>query len=107
MKKILLKEELDKEKIFLLLNKNGKQLREFGVKKIGLFGSFVREEQNDQSDIDFLVEFYSEKKTFRNFINLVYYLEELFDKKVEIVTTDALSPYIGPSIIQEAEYATV
>jgi predicted nucleotidyltransferase len=102
---MMMKKPLNKEKIFSLLKQNEIQLREFGVKQIGLFGSFVRQEQNDKSDVDFLVEFEPGEKNFRNFINLVYFLEDLLHKKVEIVTIEALSPYIGPSIIQEVEYA--
>lgn len=100
-----MKNSLNKEKIFSLLKRNQIQLRNFGVKRIGLFGSFVRQEQNDKSDVDFLVEFEAGKKNFRNFINLVYFLEDLLHKKVEIITTEALSPYIGPSIKKEVEYA--
>ncbi len=96
---------LNKEKIFSLLKENKPKLRGFGVKRIGLFGSFVRQEQSAKSDVDFLVEFEPGKKNFRNFINLVYFLEDLLQKKVEIVTAEALSPYIGPSIIEEVEYA--
>lgn len=91
----IMKNQLDKEQILSLLKENEVQLRKFGVKKICLFGSFVRNEQHDESDLDFLIEFEQGNKTFRNFVNLAYYLEELFNKKVEIVTTGALSPYIG------------
>lgn len=98
---------LNKEEIFSLLKQNKDKLRVFGVKKIGLFGSFVRHEQNDKSDVDFLVEFEKGEKNFRNFINLVFFLEDLFQKRVEVVTTEALSPYIGPSIMEEVEYAVV
>jgi len=54
-----------------------------------------------------LVEFEKGKKTFRNFIDLAYFLEALFKKRVDLVTTEALSPYIGPHILEEVEYAAV
>jgi len=54
------------------------QLATLGVSRIGLFGSYVRNEQQPQSDIDILVDFEPEKETFDNFMNLHYYLEELF-----------------------------
>jgi len=77
----------------------------FGVNKIGLFGSYVRNEQHPQSDIDILVDFEPEKETFDNFMNLHNYLEELFSsEKVEVVTVNGLSPYIGKYILKEVQY---
>ena len=97
----------DKSTIFQLLLKNKHILRKYGVKKIGLFGSFVRDEQNSSSDIDFLVVFEEGKKNFHNFIDLVYFLEDLLGRKIEVVTEESLSPYLGPRIVKEVEYATL
>jgi len=66
----------------------------FGVKRIGLFVSFARGEQKESSDIDVLVEF--EKPTFRNFMDLSFYLEDLFGRKVDLVTFKGLHPRIRP-----------
>lgn len=96
----------NKNTLFSLILNNQKKIKSFGVKKIGLFGSFVRGEQNKKSDIDFLVEFDKERKTFDNFINLSFFLEDLIGKKVEVVTVESLSPYIGPHILKEVEYVT-
>jgi predicted nucleotidyltransferase len=101
------KTALDKEEIFKIIQQNKEMLQKLGVKEIGLFGSFVRNDQNIFSDIDFFVHFETGKKNFRNFINLAYFLEELFGRRVEIVTEKALSPYIGPRIIEEVEYAII
>jgi len=60
----------------------------FAVKRIGLFGSFARGEQKASSDIDVLVEF--EKPTFRNFMNLSFYLEDLSGREVDLVTVKGL-----------------
>ena len=79
-------------------------LKNYGVCSIGLFGSFVREEANEQSDIDFLVDFEEGKKTFKNFMDLSFFLEELFQRKVELVTPQSLSPYMGPRILKTVEY---
>ena len=57
--------------------------KEFGVEKIGLFGSYDKDKQTDSSDIDFYVEF--RKKTFDNLAGLWVYLEELFHKKNDIL----------------------
>ena len=93
-----------KREITNLLSKNAERLEGFGVKRIGLFGSFVRGEQRPRSDIDFLVEFQPRKKTFSNFMGLCFFLEELLGRKVEVVTKESLSPYIGPHILAEVEY---
>lgn len=68
----------------------------FGVKRIGLFGSFARGDQLETSDIDILVEF--EKPTFRNFMDLSFYLEDLFGRKVDLVTVKGLHPRIRPYV---------
>lgn len=106
-KKVLHINIINKQTVFSLLNENKVKLSQFGVKKIGLFGSYVKNQQNEKSDLDFLVEFKKGEKTFQNFKNLVYFLEELFNKEVEIVTAESLSPYLKPHIIQEVEYATI
>jgi hypothetical protein len=73
--------------------------KRFGVKRIGLFGSFARGEEKDSSDVDIMVEF--DQPTFDNFMKLVFYLEELFHRKLELVTPDSLSPYIAPYVKNE------
>ena len=76
----------------------------YGVSRIGLFGSYVRNEAGQNSDIDLLVDIKKEKKTFNNFLSLNYYLEELLGNKVDLITTQSLSPYIGPHILKTVEY---
>ena len=93
----------NKEFIFQRLAEERKALACLGVKNIGLFGSFVRGEQTALSDVDLLVEFMPEKHTFDNFMDLTFLLEELLGRKVEVVTPEALSPYIGPHILREVE----
>ena len=98
---------LQKETIRHLLLSHKNQLKNFGVKEIGLFGSYARNEANGESDVDLLVDMEKEKKTFRNFMALTYYLEELLGKKVELVTKQSLSPYIGPHILKSVEYVSL
>jgi len=82
------------------LKKHEREIKEkYGVRRIGVFGSYVRGEQGEKSDIDILVEF--DKPTFDNFINLSLYLEELFGRKVDLVTIKGLSPYISPIVEKE------
>ncbi len=91
------------DKVILKILKEQKEiLKKYGVKRIGLFGSFVRGEQKEYSDIDFLVEF--EKPSFDNFMDLAFYLEDLFGKKVELITNGSLSPYIQPYVEKEIKW---
>lgn len=98
---------LNKAKIFEDLRLHKDVLDKYGVKQIGLFGSFVRDEGKEDSDVDFLVDFESGKKTFKNFMGLAFFLEDLFQRKVEVVTPQGLSPYIGPYIIKTVEYVSL
>jgi predicted nucleotidyltransferase len=87
------------------MRKHKPQLALFGVNNIGLFGSYVRHEQQLHGDIDILVDFVPEKETFDNFMDLCNYLEKLFvNEKVEVVTVNGLSPYIGKYILKEVNY---
>lgn len=95
-----------KEDILRLFHQHDTIIRQFGVKQYGLFGSFCRNEAHTESDVDVLVEFEPTQKTFDNFIGLAGYLEEILGRKVDLITTESLSPYIGPSILREVEYVT-
>lgn len=97
----------DKQQIFALINANQKQVRSLGVARLGLFGSFVRREQVAHSDVDVLVEFETGRKSFDNFMALNFLLEDLFNRPVELVTPESLSPYMKSSIVNEAEYVAV
>ena len=81
-----------------------RQLHRFGICAIGVFGSFSRDQANDQSDVDILVQFDAEKKTFDNFIETCFLLENVLGRKVELVTEESLSPYLKPYIMKELEY---
>lgn len=96
-----------KQEIIHKLEQNRDFLRSHGVKKIGVFGSYSRGFQHSESDIDLLIEFERGKKTFDNFMTLVFFLEDLLEHKVELVTKESLSPHIGPYILKETEYASL
>lgn len=96
-----------KQDILTVIRQNKSHLRALGLKRIGLFGSFARGVQRMDSDIDFLVEFQPGQKTFDNFMNLSFLLEDLLQRRVEIITLESLSPYIGPHILEEVEYAAI
>ena len=95
---------LNKELIFARLKRSKSTLEKYGVDQMGLFGSFARDEGRDNSDIDFLVDFKPGMKTFDNVMELSFFLTELFQRKVEILTRKGLSPYIGPRIMNSVEY---
>jgi len=81
------------------------QIKKYGVKRIGLFGSFIRSEQKETSDVDILVEFEKGMKTFDNYMELKFFLEKLLRCRVDLVIADALKPQIKPHIMREIEYA--
>jgi predicted nucleotidyltransferase len=93
-----------KHEVFRALQYNRNSLKAFGVKRIGLFGSFVRGGQHAESDIDLLVEFEEGQKSFDAFMELSFFLEDIFNHKVELVTVESLSPYLGPHILAEVEH---
>lgn len=97
---------LEKKDILQKLQQLRSEFIKFGVKRIGLFGSFVRNSQTRNSDIDILVEFDQGKKTFDNFMQLSFVLDEALPYPVELVTKESLSPYIAPKILQEVEYVS-
>lgn len=83
--------------IIYLLRSHAEDIKaRFAVKRIGLFGSYARGEQKASSDIDILVEF--EKPTFRNFMDLSFYLEDLFGREVDLVTVGGLHSRIRPYV---------
>ncbi len=87
----------------LKLHKN--ELSKFGVTHVGLFGSYVRNEQSKNSDIDLLIDFKQSEENFDNFMAVVDIFEIIFkNEKIEVVTKNGLSPYIGPTILKEVLY---
>jgi predicted nucleotidyltransferase len=86
---------------------NYAQILRFGVKRLGIFGSFVRDKAGLESDVDFFIEFYPEQKSFDNFMDLAFFLESIAGRKIEIVTPQSLSKHIGPHILNEVEYVAL
>lgn len=86
------------------LKKYKENLREeYGVSEIGIFGSYVRGEQKDVSDIDILVEL-EQPIGFVKFLKLEKRISELIGVRVDLVTKKALKPFIGQQILQEVQY---
>jgi predicted nucleotidyltransferase len=93
---------MTKEDINRVLFLNREILKKYKVRSISLFGSYVRNEQKEESDIDFLVDF-QEGATLFDFVELQDSLSELLAKRVSVVSRRGLSKYIGPYILKEAE----
>jgi hypothetical protein len=75
---------MKKEEILKTLKEHKSYIEEnYEVEKIGLFGSYAKDTQTDKSDIDIYVEF--KHKTFRNIAGLWVYLENLYNKKIDLV----------------------
>ena len=92
------------EQIIMKLGKDKQNLRKkYGVKKVGVFGSYVRDEQKRKSDLDILIDF-KEPVSLFEFLALERHLSELTDKKVDLVMKSALKPRIGRHITREVVY---
>lgn len=96
---------LTKKGILRRLEENREKIREYGIKRIGVFGSYVRDEQKEKSDLDVLIEFEKDKITFDNYMHLKFFIEDLFKCKTDLVILDDLKPRLKPYILKEGEYA--
>jgi len=95
----------NKEYILSTIKSKKAEIYRFGIRNIGLFGSYVRDEQSENSDIDILIDFEPDQENFDNYMAVYDFIERLFkDQRVEIVTKNGLSPYIGPKILDEVKY---
>ncbi|MBS3802808.1 MAG: nucleotidyltransferase domain-containing protein [Candidatus Thermoplasmatota archaeon] len=97
---------LTRERIFQIIHEHKDQIDQFGVKRIGLFGSFVNETNTYDSDVDLLVEFEKGKKSFDNYMDLKFFLERLFQRDVDLVIKDSVKKTLKSRILGSVEYAT-
>jgi predicted nucleotidyltransferase len=100
------KTTLNKSRIFKLMYDHEEELIGFGVSRLGLFGSAVRGDASGESDVDVLVEFLEGKKNYDNFINLAFLLEDLFERKVDLVTDKSIGKRLKKNIYKEIEYVS-
>jgi len=95
---------MTKEYILKFLKTNKQLLRErYQVTKIGLFGSYARDEAKEHSDIDIAVEIES-KNSFRSFFSLLHFLEDSFNKKIDLGIETSLKPIAKKEILKEIIY---
>lgn len=95
---------MKKKEIIDIIKNNKKELESrYGVKQLGLFGSYVKGRQRAKSDIDILVAFNRDIDLFE-FLDLREYLEDKLRARIDLVMTTALKPAIGKRILSEVEY---
>lgn len=91
--------------ILKLIQSNEATIKKYGVSRVGLFGSYSTGSETPKSDIDILVEFESGKKNFDNYMGLKFYLEDLFQKKVDLVIKESIRPKLKDKILKDVLYA--
>lgn len=96
-----------KHDLLTALQESRHQLRDLGVKSLGLFGSFLRGEQQAASDVDLVVEFEAGQKTFDHYMQLAFLLEDILQRTVQVLTPESLSPHLGPHILSEVEHVPI
>ena len=97
---------LTSEDILRIMEENMDKIKEYGVERIGLFGSYTRGKQREESDIDILVKFKKEMKNFDNYMGLKLFLEDILKCKVDLVTIEAIKPDLKPYILNNVIYAS-
>jgi len=99
-----MKNKLNSIKILKVIENNKENIRKYGVKRLGLFGSFAKNKQTSKSDIDILVEFDYVK--FRNYMALLEFLEDIFKKNIDLVIEKDLKPELK-YVKKEAKYVKI
>lgn len=95
------------QSITQLLIDQKRQLQTFGLRKIGIFGSLARGQEQKTSDVDLLLDFEPSQKNYKNFFAGVSFLERLLNRPVDAVTPQALSPYLKPHIDKDITYVQI
>jgi len=96
---------MQRKDIIKFLRDNSEKLENYGVKRIGLFGSYKKDKQNKKSDIDIIVKFNQGDKTFDNYMDLKFYLEDKFSKNVDLVIEEDIKEELRSEIMDSVEYA--
>ena len=91
----------------IILMQHKEELRELGLRRVGVFGSVLHGDMTAVSDVDLLLEFEPEKKTYKNFFQSTLCLESLLNRRVDAVTPEGLSPHIGPRIMDTVSYVQI
>ncbi|RKX38471.1 MAG: nucleotidyltransferase [Thermotogae bacterium] len=99
---------MKKREVIKLLRDNMDEIKKFGVKRIGIFGSVTRNEAGEESDVDLVVEFERERGGMKDFVGLIDFLENLFGKEVDVLTPEGIESIriksVRERIKKELEY---
>ncbi len=95
------------QSILSAIQSHSKQLRAFGVARLGIFGSQARGTATQSSDLDVLLDFDSGKKTYRNFMGTAIFLEQILNCPVDPITSASISPYLKASIEKDIQYVQI
>ncbi len=96
----------NKQQVFELIQNHKSAIQRLGAERLGLFGSFVREEQKEGSDVDFVVEFKPGMKKYRNLLNLIDLLEETLQRKVDLLTWEGMASFVQREVKKDIEYVS-
>jgi len=95
---------LGRDEILQRLQERQKEMAtRFSVRRIGLFGSYLRGSESEKSDVDLIVDL--SEPTFDHYMDLKFYLEALFERSVDLVLSDTIKPRLKPIIQKEVAYA--
>ena len=97
--------KLTRELALCTLQASRQQLKRLGVEKIALYGSVARDEATPQSDVDVLVELADAFLTLEGYMDLCFYLEELFGRRVDVTTFRSIKPHMRDRVLADAVYA--
>ena len=95
---------VDKSGIIDAIKSHAEEMRSLGIARVGVFGSMARDEARADSDVDLLVEFVPGRKKYRSFVKSWELLETIAGRPVDVVTPEALSPYIKPHVDRDIVY---
>jgi len=90
--------------ILRIIRDNRYNLKKLGLECIGIFGSYVRGDEHLDSDLDFIAIFERGKKNYDNYFELYEFLKHIFQKKIDLLTPESISPYIKDYIEKETYY---
>lgn len=92
----------NREAVLNIIRKNKKDIQKYGVLKLGLFGSYARGENSEESDVDLLVEF--KTKSFNDYMDLKFFLEDRLECHVDLVLSNTIKPALRGSILGNVIY---
>ncbi|AUD05297.1 nucleotidyltransferase family protein [Spirosoma pollinicola] len=97
----------NKQQAFERIQSHQSALKQLGAARLGLFGSFVRNEQQIDSDVDLVVEFEPGQKKLHNFLDMADYLEEVMARKVDLLTWEGMAELVRKHVANEVEYVAL